>query len=92
MSEVDVASVAKEVSAVDETVMKVLPAVAGIVGFIPGGQIAPELVPLVNEFLGAVDGAAKTVASGKPDATPQDIFQELIDHMTTGKKNSPLLS
>lgn len=89
---VDAASVAGEVAQVDEAVMKALPFVSGMIGFIPGGAVAIPFMPLVAEFLQVVDSAAKSVAAGNPGAAATDVLQEVMNHLMPGKPNSPILS
>lgn len=88
----DLISVAKEVTTVDEAVMKVLPFISTMIGFIPGGQAAVPLMPLISEFLQVIDNAAKEVAVGNTGAGADVILKEIIDHLTLGKPNSPILS
>lgn len=88
----DLVSVAKEVSTVDEAVMKVLPFVSGLIGFVPGGAAAVPFLPLISEFLTVVDNAAKAVAAGNSGAAVQDVLKEVMDHLTPGAANSPILS
>jgi hypothetical protein len=91
-SGINLAAIAGEVSTIDEAAMKFLPFVTTIVGVIPGAQIAAPFLAMAGPLLVALDSAAKQVAEGKPGAAAQDVFQELINHLTTGKPNSPLLS
>ena len=86
------ASIAGTVATVDETIMKFLPEISMIIGFIPGAQPAELAMPIVSEVLMAVDNAAKAVASGNPGAAFQTIAQEIIQHLTPGLPNSPILS
>jgi len=88
----NIADVAKTVETVDEAVMKALPFVSGLIGFIPGGAVAIPFMPLVAEFLHVVDNAAKAVAEGNSGAAVSDILQEIMSHLTPGKPNSPILS
>lgn len=88
----DLVSIAKEVSTVDEAVMKVLPFVSTFIGFVPGAQVAIPFLPLVSEFLSVVDNAAKAVSEGNSGAAVQDVLQEVMNHLTPGKPNSPILS
>jgi hypothetical protein len=88
----DMKSVATTVSTVDEAVMTALPFISGILGFIPGAQVAVPFMPLVSEGLMALDNAAKAVAAGNPGAAIQDVMKEVMDHLTPGKPNSPILS
>lgn len=87
-----VAGIATEVSQVDEAVMKALPFVSGLIGFIPGGAVAVPFLPLVGELLQVIDNAAKAVSSGNTGAAAQDVLQEIMNHLTPGKPNSPILS
>lgn len=85
-------TVAKEVSTVDEAIMKVLPFMSGLVGFIPGGAVAIPFMPLLGELLQALDNAAKAVAAGNPAAGVSTILAEIQNHLTPGAPNSPILS
>jgi hypothetical protein len=87
----DLAAIAKEVSTVDEAIMRVLPFIAPLLGFIPGAAVAEPFLPLVGDLLTALDNAAKAVAAGNPGAAATDILQELINHLTPGQPNSPAL-
>jgi hypothetical protein len=84
-------SVASEVASVDENVMKFLPYISTLLGFIPGAQIGVPIVGGVGLVLKAVDDAAKAVATGTPGTQVPDIFTAIVDHLTPGKPNSPLL-
>lgn len=86
------ASIATQVSSIDEALMNVLPFITPMLGFIPGAAVATPFLPLVGDLLGAVDNAAKAVAAGNPGAAAVDILQEVINHLTPGKPNSPILS
>lgn len=88
----DVKSVAGQVSQVDEAVMKALPFISGLIGFIPGGAVAVPFMPLIGEALVALDNAAKAVAAGNSGAAVQDILTEIMNHLTPGQPNSPALS
>jgi len=92
MTDTSISGIATEVSQVDEAVMKALPFVSGLIGFIPGASVAVPFVPLITEFLGVIDNAAKAVADGNPGAAATDVLQEVINHLTPGKPNSPTLS
>lgn len=87
-----VSSVAGTIVTVDEAVMKALPFVADLVGFIPGAQIAPAIEPLVADLLLAVDNAAKAVQAGNPGQAATDVLQAIIQHLTPGLPNAPVLS
>ena len=89
---VDMKSVATEVSTVDEAVMKALPFISFMLGFIPGAQVAVPFMPFALGALKALDEAAKKVADGNPGAAAQDVLQEVMNHLTPGKPNSPILS
>jgi hypothetical protein len=89
---VDVKTVAGEVSTVDEAVMKAMPFIATMIGFIPGAQVAVPFMPLVGELLGVLDNAAKAVATGNNGAAFEDVFAEIKNHLTPGQPNSPILS
>ena len=88
----DLKSVATEVETIDEAIMKAFPFISGMIGFIPGGAVAVPFMPLVGELLQAIDNAAKDVAAGNTGAAAQDILSEVMNHMTKGKPNSPILS
>lgn len=92
MTEVNITGVATEVATVDEAVMKALPFVSGLIGFIPGAQVAVPLMPLIGELLTVVDNAAKAVAAGNSGAAAQDVLQEIMNHLSPGQPNSPILS
>jgi hypothetical protein len=92
MTTIDVTQVANQVSSVDEVVMKLLPEISLILGFIPGAQIAVPFMPLVGAGLTALDEAAKAVAAGNPGMAFQDIMNVVVNHLTPGKPNSPILS
>lgn len=87
-----VASVAGEVAQVDEAVMKFLPEISMMLGIIPGAQVAVPFMPLVAAGLQALDTAAKEVAAGNPGMAIHDVLQVVIDHLSKGKPNSPILS
>lgn len=88
----DIETIAGQVAEVDEAIMKVLPFIAMMIGFIPGaGPIAP-LLPLVGEILAAVDNAAKSIQSGNNGAALDDILKEIRNHLTPGFPNSSVLS
>jgi hypothetical protein len=88
----DVTAIAAQVSTVDEAIMKVLPFVTTMLGFVPGAAVAVPFLPLVSGFLAALDNAAKAVAAGNPGAAATDILQEVISHLTPGAANSPALA
>ena len=87
-----VADIAAKVATVDETVMQFLPYIGTILGFIPGAQVGVPIVGGVGLVLKAVDDAAKLVAAGNPGAAVEDIFSEIVNHLTPGQPNSPILS
>jgi hypothetical protein len=88
----DVAGIAAEVVTVDERIMKLLPTIAMFAGFIPGGAVVSGFEPLILEVLMAVDEAAKAVAAGNPGAAFSVVLDEIKNHLTPGKPNSPILS
>jgi|SRR5579872_5459444 len=88
----DAASIATEVATVDEAVMKALPFVSTFIGFVPGAQVAVPFMPLIAELLQVVDNAARAVAAGNNGGAVQDVLQEVMNHLTPGKANSPILS
>lgn len=88
----DFASIAKEASTVDETVMKILPTLGGLVGLIPGAQVAPAAAAGVDAILGVVDNALKLISGSNPGASFQDIINEFVSHNTPGQPASPALS
>jgi hypothetical protein len=92
MTTIDVTQVANTVSTVDEAVLKALPFISTIIGFVPGAQVALPFMPLVGAGLTALDEAAKAVAAGNPGMAFQDIMKVVTDHLTHGKPNSPILS
>ena len=89
---VDATAIATQVSTVDEAIMKVLPFVTTMLGFVPGAAVAAPFLPLVSGFLAALDNAAKAVAAGNPGAAATDILQEVISHLTPGMANSTSLA
>lgn len=89
---VDIPTIAGEVATIDEAIMKALPFVSTFIGFVPGGAVAVPFMPLVGELLQALDTAAKDVAAGNTGAGVQDILAEVMNHLTPGKPNSPILS
>lgn len=88
----DLQAVAGEVAKVDEAVMKALPFVSGLIGFVPGGAVAVPFLPLVGEILQAVDNAAKQIQAGNNTAAISDILTEIRNHLTPGLPNSSVLS
>lgn len=92
MTDTSITGIATEVSTVDEAVMKALPFISGIIGFIPGGAVAVPFLPLVGELLSALDNAAKDVAAGNAGNAVEDILTEIKNHLTKGAPNSPTLS
>jgi hypothetical protein len=88
----DISSIAKEVSQVDEAVMKALPFISTLIAFVPGAQVATPFLPLVGELLQVLDKAAKSVADGNNSGAAQDILGEIMNHLTPGKPNSTILS
>ena len=91
-SGINLAAIATEVSTIDEAAMKFLPFVTTIVGAIPQTAVAAPFLAVAGPLLQALDNAAKEVAAGNPGAAAQDIFQQLINHLTKGAPNSPALS
>jgi hypothetical protein len=94
MTNIDVTGIAGTVSTVDEEIMRLLPTIATVVDFIPGGQIAGGILgnPLFMEVLQKLDNAAKLVAAGNPGAGAGVILGEVMNHLTPGQPNSPILS
>lgn len=88
----NVAGIAGEVSTVDEAIMKFLPEISMLLGIIPGAQVALPFMPLVTTALKVLDDAAKKVHDGNPGAAAHDVLQEVMNHLTPGKPNSPILS
>lgn len=86
------ASIATTVSKVDEGILQALPFISGMIGFIPGGAVAVPFMPLVTELLQALDTAAKDVAAGNNSDAAQDVLTEVMNHLSKGKPNSPILS
>lgn len=85
-------SIAGEVASVDETIMKFLPYIGTILGVIPGAQVGVPIVGGLQLVLKAIDDGAKLVAGSNPGASPTDIFTTLVNHLTPGQPNSPVLS
>lgn len=92
MATIDVKTIAGEVVTVDEAVLNVFPYISGLIGFIPGAQVAAPFMPLVSEILTAVDGAAKAIQAGNTGAAIDDILTEIRNHLTPGAPNSSVLS
>ena len=88
----DIKSVATTVSTVDEAIMKALPFISTVIGFVPGAQVAVPFMPLVGGLLAALDNAAKAVAAGNNGAAIEAVIAEIENHLTPGKPNSPILS
>lgn len=88
----DFSSIAQEASTVTEAVMKVLPTAGGIIGLIPGAQLAGPAAAAFDAFLGVLDNAFKLVSDSKPGAAPEDILQEITNHLTPGQPASPALT
>lgn len=88
----DLKAVAGEVAKVDEAVMRVFPFISSMIGFVPGGQVAVPLMPIVSEILQAVDTAAKHIQDGDNGAALDDILKEIRNHLTPGRPNSAVLS
>jgi hypothetical protein len=86
------ASIATEVSTVDELVMQFLPYIGTILGVIPGAQIGVPIVGGIGLALKALDDAAKAVAAGDPGLAAEGIITTIVNHLTPGKPNSPILS
>ncbi len=89
MTDTSITGIAGEVSTVDEMIMKFMPFISIGLGLIPGGSIA---APLVSEILTVVDEAAKAVAAGNSGAAFSVVLSEVMNHLTPGKPNSPILS
>ncbi len=89
---VNLQAVAGEVAQVDEVIIRALPFVGGIIGFVPGGAVAAPFIPLVGEILQAVDNAAKHIQNNDPQAAVEDILTEIRNHLTPGRPNSAVLS
>jgi hypothetical protein len=89
MTDTSITGIATEVATVDEAIMKFLPEISLLLGFIPGAGVA---VPFLPEVLTALDNAAKAVATGNPGAAIGSIFSEIANHLTPGAPNSPTLS
>jgi hypothetical protein len=87
----DLAAVAANVSKYDELIQGFFPEISAIAGLATGGASTP-ITGLVGLALKALDDAAKTVASSKPGASPEDILTELLNHNTPGQPNSPALT
>lgn len=85
-------TIASEVATVDEAVMKVLPFVTTLTGFIPGAQVATPFLAAAGPLLLVLDNAAKAIAAGNPNAAWQDVLQELTKHLTPGQPNSTALA
>jgi hypothetical protein len=85
-------TIAGEVAAIDEEVLKFFPYISGMIGFIPGAAVAEPFMPLVGEILQAVDNAAKAVQAGNTSAAINDILTEIRNHLTPGLPNSSVLS
>lgn len=88
----DISTIAGEVAQVDEQIMKFFPYISGIIGFIPGAQVAVPFLPIVGEILQAVDAAAKDIQTGNTGAAVDDILTEIRNHLTPGRPNSSILS
>ena len=87
-----VQSVATTVATVDEAIMKALPFLSPFLGFIPGGTVIAAAEPIALEALTALDNAAKLVAAGNTGAAASGVLQTIIDHLTPGKPNAPILA
>lgn len=85
-------SIAGQVASVDEMIMNYLPFVSTILGVIPGAQVGVPIVAGIGALLKVVDSAAKAIAEGNPNSTPQSIISELESHNTPGAPNSPALA
>ena len=92
MTDTTVTGVASEVSAIDEELMKILPFITPLLGFVPGAAVLTPFEPLVLDLLTAVDNAAKEIAAGNPGAAATDVLQILINHLTKGQPNAPELA
>ena len=90
---VDTAAVAAEVATVDEAIMRFLPEIAMIVGFIPGGSAVSGFEPLILKIMQTIDQAAKAVAAGHPGAAASAVLDEIQAHIDPTKAFvSPILS
>lgn len=92
MTNIDVGAIATEAAQVDEAIMKALPFASTLLEFVPGAQVAVPFLPLVGEGLSVLDNALRAVAAGNPGMAAKDVFQEVINHLTPGAPNSPILS
>jgi hypothetical protein len=92
MTNTSLSGIAAEVATVDEAVMKALPFIGGIIGFVPGGAVISPFIPLITELLTTVDNAAKAVSAGNTASAATDVLNEVISHLTPGKPNSAALS
>jgi hypothetical protein len=88
----NIAQIAGQVATVDEAILKALPIISVMVGFIPGAQPLIPFMPLLGGLLTAVDTAAKDLASNNPDMAFEDIINAIKNHLTNGAPNSPTLS
>lgn len=88
----DVHAIAAEISKVDEAILKAMPFVSTIIGFVPGAQVAAPFMPLIVEVLQAVDKATEAVAGGNTSAAIDAVINEIKSHLTPGSPNSPALS
>jgi hypothetical protein len=76
---------------VDETILKFLPGISALIGFVPGAQIAQPILSGLTLLLKALDEGSVSVAAatGQP-AT--EAMAEVTSHLTPGEPNSPTLS
>jgi hypothetical protein len=88
----DVKTIAGEVVQVDEGIMKALPFISTIIGFVPGAQIAAPFMPMFSELLTVIDNAAKAVSEGNNSQAATSVLGEIMNHLTPGAPNSPILS
>jgi hypothetical protein len=88
----DIKAIAGEVMKVDEAVMKLLPFISGVIGFVPGAQVAVPFLPLLGEVLTAVDEAAKAIQAGDPAQALDTVLVEIRNHLTPGAANSAALA
>jgi hypothetical protein len=71
-----------------EVLQKVLPEVAGVGGFVPGGTAFIQLVGLA---LPVVQNAIKFIMQ-EEGKDPMAAFQDFLQHISPGQPNSPSLS
>jgi len=83
--------IANEVMTVDELLLKLFPEISMIAGLATGGTATPILAG-VGAVLQAVDNGAKFVAAGNPGAAAASVLETIVNHLTPGQPNSPILS